>query len=123
MVKGGGDCFELIFNGVIDVIENGDFYVGLFMFVFIDVGVKDGERFKYIQENFIGFVLQYMIFVNFFYSIEFGCCGFFCNYDSFIDFMDSIGGFGLQFNFFGQILKMGNVVFVVLDGIIIIDEG
>lgn len=121
--KGGGDCPELTFNGVIDAIENGDPYVGSPMFVFTDAGAKDGERPKYTQENSIGLALQYMIPVNFFYSTESGRCGSFRNHDSLIDLMDSTGGFGLQFNSSGQISKMGNVVYAALDGTTTIDEG
>lgn len=121
--KGGGDCPELTFNGVIDAIENGDPYVGSPMFVFTDAGAKDGERPKYTQENSIGLALQYMILVNFFYSTESGRCGSFRNHDSLIDLMDSTGGFGLQFNSSGQISKMGGVVSAALDGTTTIDEG
>lgn len=90
IVEGGCDCFELIFNGIIDVIEKGDFYLGFFMFVFIDVGVKEGDGLKYIFDNVCGLVLNYMIFVNFFYSIEFGSCGLFESYDIFVEFLDDI---------------------------------
>lgn len=121
--RGGGDCPELTYNGIIDAIEKGDPYVGSPMFVFTDAGAKEGARPKYTLDNSLGLALKYMIPVNFFYSTESGRCGSFQRHANLVELVDGTDGFGMQFNSSGEISKMGGVVSATLDGTATILEG
>ena len=123
IAKGGRDCPELTFNGIIDAIEKGDPFPGSPMFVFTDAGAKEGDGPKYIFDNARGLALEYMIPVNFFYSTESGSCGSFESHDTFVELLDDTQGLGLQFNSSGEIQRMGGVISAALDGTATILEG
>ena len=63
-VKGGGDCEELTFHGIIDAITKGKPKHGSPMFVFTDAGAKDNEAgFKkglFYLPNLRGKILVYL---------------------------------------------------------------
>jgi len=117
--RGGGDCPELTFNGIIDAIKVGEPLPGSPMYVFTDAPPK--ARGEYNRDNAIGYALDYMMPVNFFFSTK-GCRSPGSNAD-YKAIMEDTGGLSL---FFGSASDIGSADILVkadMDGSTIISSG
>lgn len=115
-VNGGGDCFELIFKGILDgMVESLNY--GLFFYVFIDVLVKDviGDNIIEVLE----FVVDIGIIINFFMI---GLCGYFF-YGLFEKFVKEICGQMFKFFFSFELKKLFGIIGVIFVGIICFMKG
>merc|ERR1719309_791260 len=116
---GGGDCPELTFNGIIDAIKVGDPLPGSPMYVFTDAPPK--ARGEYNRDNAIGYALDYMMPVNFFFSTK--GCGDPEKSADYKAIMEDTGGLSL---FFGSASDIGSADILVkadIDGSTIISSG
>ncbi|KAK3738880.1 hypothetical protein QZH41_014662 [Actinostola sp. cb2023] len=116
---GGGDCPELTFNGIIDAIKVGEPLPGSPMYVFTDAPPK--TRGEYNRDNAIGYALDYMIPVHFFFSTR-GCQNPGNNAD-YKAIMEDTGGLGLFFSSASSISSADALVKADLDGSTVISSG
>ncbi|KAK3738877.1 hypothetical protein QZH41_014661 [Actinostola sp. cb2023] len=117
--RGGGDCPELTFNGIINAIKIGEPLPGSPMYVFTDAPPK--TRGEYNRDNAIGYALDYMIPVHFFFSTK-GCQNPGNNAD-YKAIMEDTGGLGLFFSSASAISSADALVKADLDGSTIISSG
>jgi hypothetical protein len=117
--SGGGDCNELTFNGIINAIKVGEPLPSSPMYVFTDAPPKaTGE---YTRDNAIGYALDYMMPVHFFFSTR-GCKNPGDNAD-YKAIMEDTGGLGLFFQSASAISSADALVKADLDGSTIISSG
>jgi len=117
--RGGGDCPELTFNGIIDAIKIGEPLPGSPMYVFTDAPPK--ARGDYNRDNAIGYALDYMMPVHFFFSTR-GCGNPGGNAD-YKSIMEDTGGLSLFFSSASSISSADALVAADLDGSTIISSG
>jgi len=116
--RGGGDCPELTFHGIIDAIKVGEPLPGSPMYVFTDAPPKAlGD---YNRDNAIGYALDYMMPVHFFFSTK-GCGSPGSNAD-YKAIMEDTGGMSLFFSSASSISSADALVAADLDGSTIISS-
>ncbi|XP_031559995.1 hemicentin-1-like [Actinia tenebrosa] len=116
---GGGDCNELTFNGIINAIKVGDPLPSSPMYVFTDAPPK--ARGDYNRDNAIGYALDYMMPVHFFFSTM--GCGNPGNNADYKAIMEDTGGLSLFFKSASAISSADALVKADLDGSTIISSG
>ena len=109
----------MTFNGIIDAIKVGEPLPGSPMYVFTDAPPK--TRGEYNRDNAIGYALDYMIPVHFFFSTK-GCQNPGNNAD-YKAIMEDTGGLGLFFSSASSISSADALVKADLDGSTIITTG
>lgn len=115
----GGDCPEKTFNGIIDAIKIGEPLPGSPMYVFVDAPPKAKD--DYNRENAIGYALEYMMPVNFFFSTQ--SCGDPGNNADYQSIVKDTGGMGLFFSNASSISSTDTLVAADLDGSTVISSG
>jgi len=118
-VKDGEDCPELAFNGIIDAINIGNPLPGSPMYVFTDAPPKASE--DYNRDNAIGYALDYMMPINFFFSTE--GCGYPAGDKDYKAIIESTGGLSMFFSSASAIGSVNDLITADLDGSTIISSG